>query len=122
MATTDSSASPAHPSTPVPAPVRERVLRGLALYRERADEIDQHHGVYRVPSCSEEGVYYRVTLDVWGEGEGCACEDRAPVCKHLIAATIARSKHLAAARRERGERPPVRSAADVAASLDKMGA
>ncbi len=118
MATADSSAS-AHP---VPEETRSRVLRGYKLYKERAGEIDQHHGVYRVPSCSEAGVYYRVALDVWGEGEGCNCRDRAPVCKHLIAATIARSKHMAAARRERTEQRPRRSAADVAASLERMGA
>lgn len=79
-------AQPAHPST--------REQRGLALYRERGDEIERTTAnTYRVPSCSSEGSYL-VHLDL----QSCACPDhhRAKAsgqrCKHVHAATVARAK------------------------------
>jgi hypothetical protein len=83
--TTESSAPPAHPST--------REQRGLALYRERTDEIKHVTGsVWSVPSCSREGVYLVDLADLL-----CTCADlpRASlgeVCKHTTAATIAHAK------------------------------
>jgi hypothetical protein len=82
MATQKSSA-PAHPST--------REQRGLALYRERGDEIKHVRGsVWSVPSCTRAGVYL---VDL--AGGVCTCGDMPPageVCKHETAATIARAK------------------------------
>jgi hypothetical protein len=71
----------AHPST--------RAVRGLELYRERADEIKHVKGsVWSVPSCSRPGVYL---VDL---ASGiCTCGDMPPageVCKHTTAATFAR--------------------------------
>jgi hypothetical protein len=73
----------AHPST--------RAVRGLELYRERADEIKHVKGsVWSVPSCSRPGVYL---VDL---ASGiCTCGDMPPageVCKHTTAATFARAK------------------------------
>jgi hypothetical protein len=73
----------AHPTT--------REERGLALYRERGDEIKHVRGsVWSVPSCSREGVYL---VDL--AGGVCTCGDMPPageVCKHTTAATIAYAK------------------------------
>ncbi len=82
-----------------PAPREGRSLRGLALYRDYADEIETiGKGVYAVPGCS--GGSYTVNLAVFGDDpESCDCPDRAPVCKHLVAATIFRAKVRMAARR-----------------------
>ena len=76
----------------VPAPPATRELRGLALYRERGEEITRvyPHG-YLVPSCSGEETYL-VRLD----RETCECPDHARhperTCKHLSAATIKAAK------------------------------
>jgi hypothetical protein len=79
----ESTAQPAQPST--------REARGLALYRERGDEIKHVRGaVWSVPSCSREGVYL---VDL--AGGVCTCADMPPtgeVCKHTTAATISRAK------------------------------
>jgi hypothetical protein len=80
-------------STTIPEPVttdtRER--RGLALYRERGDEINHVKGaVWSVPSCARAGVYL---VDL--RAGICTCGDMPPageVCKHTSAATIARAK------------------------------
>jgi hypothetical protein len=68
-----------------------RALRGLALFRQRGEEIEHVKGwLWAVPSCSGEGLYL-VDLKA---GE-CECRDRPPageVCKHTAAATIARAK------------------------------
>lgn len=102
----------------VTAPPATRELRGLALYREHGDEITPlGHGRYEVPGCS--GGSYTVDLAVFGGEESCSCPDRAAVCKHIIAATIHRSKARAACRRV--QRPQFDSAA-VEANLARMGA
>ena len=86
MATTESSAI-AHPST--------RGQRGLVLYREHAAEIrfDAQERVWLVPSQNDATSVYEVTLGA--RGEFCECADfehRGARCKHVYAATIARSK------------------------------
>jgi hypothetical protein len=78
-----STAHPAHPST--------REQRGLALYRERGDEIKHvRRSVWSVPSCTRSGVYLVDLADGI-----CTCPDMPPageVCKHATAATVARAK------------------------------
>jgi len=68
-----------------------RGARGLALYRERGDEIKHVRGsVWSVPSCTRSGVYL---VDL--RAGICTCGDMPPageVCKHETAATIARAK------------------------------
>jgi hypothetical protein len=107
---------------PAPPPTRE--LRGLALYRERGDEIEHTgHGVYTVPGC--DGGSYRVDLAPFGGEESCNCPDhqRHPekTCKHLAAATVARAKARMRARTVQAERTKARASrgnlAPLAASL-----
>jgi hypothetical protein len=69
--------------------VARRVSRGLALWREQWAEIRPipAGGLY-VPSCTESGRIYRVSLA--GEGR-CSCPDwrhRKQPCKHVYAALI----------------------------------
>lgn len=68
---------------------RER--RGIALYRERGEEIEHLKGrTWAVPSCSGEGLYL-VDLNA----EICGCPDferRGENCKHIYAAAIASAK------------------------------
>lgn len=114
MATT-SLAQPAHPPT-------TRELRGLALYRERGDEIEPlGHGKYRVPGCS--GGSYEVDLAVLADNaeESCSCRDhrKGRACKHIYAATMYRAKRRAEARRS--SRPRF-SPEQVMANLERMGA
>jgi hypothetical protein len=101
-----------------PPPTRE--LRGLKLYREHGDEIiHEGHGVYTVPGCS--GGTYAVDLAVFDGEQSCSCPDRAPVCKHIICATIYRAKARARSRREQAARTTARasraSLAPLAAAL-----
>lgn len=90
-------------NTILAAPLRERVLRGLVLHADHADEIEHEgHGVYAVPGFS--GSTYTVDLDVFAEDprESCSCPDHRrhkTTCKHITAATIWRAKSRAAARR-----------------------
>ena len=74
-----------------------RAMRGLELFRERGGEIVTYpvSGEYGVPSATEEGVLYTVSLE--GEGEcGCPCfRFRGGPCKHVYAATIFRAKAAA---------------------------
>ena len=84
------------------APPATRELRGLALYRDYADEIaHEGRGVYTVPGCS--GGTYTVNLAVFGGEESCSCPDHRNhpeyTCKHLVAATIYRAKARMGARR-----------------------
>ncbi len=76
----------------VPAPPATRELRGLALYRDHADEIERvYPHVYRVPSCSGE-TFYTVHL---APRERCDCpgfERHHKPCKHVYAANIAAAK------------------------------
>lgn len=69
--------------------VSRRVSRGLALWRHQGAEIRPIPvGGLSLPSCSEPGRIYRVSL----AGEGCcSCPDwrrRKQPCKHIYAALI----------------------------------
>ena len=81
--------------------VARRARRGLALWRNQGAEIrPMPAGGFSVPSCSEPGRSYRVSLA--GEGR-CGCPDwcrRQQPCKHLFAALIWAAKERC--RRERG--------------------
>ncbi len=109
-----------HPAPPT------RELRGLALYRDHADEVEHiGKGVYRVPGCS--GGTYRVDLAVFGGTESCSCPDHARhpeySCKHLTAVSLYRAKSRAKARREQGERTAARaSRASLAPLAPLVGA
>ncbi len=84
MARTKGTA-PEHPST--------RELRGLALYRDHADEIRFEGGVWLVPSQHDNTSIYEVVIG--RHGEVCECADferRGLACKHIHAATVARAK------------------------------
>jgi len=106
MDTTKSSAPP--PTT--------RELRGLALYREHGGEIiHEGRGVYIVPGCSRGS--YLVDLAVFDGEQSCSCPDRAPVCKHIICATIYRAKSRAKARREQHQRTASRASSASLAPL-----
>jgi hypothetical protein len=76
---------------PEPARIDTREGRGLALYRERGNDIKHVKGsVWSVPSRTRAGVYL---VDL--AGGICTCADLPPageVCKHTTAATIARAK------------------------------
>ncbi len=95
-----------------PPPPTTRELRGLALYRERGDEIKHiGHGRYEVRGCG--GGTYEVDLKVFtDEPETCSCPDyqrHKQPCKHVYAATVARAKSRAKARREQAERTASRA-------------
>jgi hypothetical protein len=66
-----------------------RARRGLVLWHDRAAEIrPMPAGGLSVPSCSEPGRSYRVSLA--GEGR-CGCADwrrRKEPCKHIFAALV----------------------------------
>lgn len=68
-----------------------RQQRGIALSRERDEEIEHVEGRrWKVPSCSGSGTYV-VDLRV----KSCECPDTPPegeVCKHVTAAIIVRAK------------------------------
>ncbi len=80
-----------HPPTPPGSTPTTREQRGLALFRERGDEIEHLNGQrWAVPSCSGE---HRYAADL--RHQTCSCEDsiwQDGGCKHIVAATIARSK------------------------------
>ena len=69
--------------------VARRVSRGLALWRNQGAEIRPiPAGGLSVPSCSEPGRSYRVSLADEGR---CGCPDwrqRKQPCKHVFAALI----------------------------------
>jgi SWIM zinc finger len=69
--------------------IARRVHRGLGLWRNQGAEIRPiPAGGLSVPSCSEPGRIYRVSLA--GEGR-CSCADwrhRTQSCKHIYAALI----------------------------------
>ncbi|ABG05164.1 zinc finger, SWIM-type [Rubrobacter xylanophilus DSM 9941] len=77
--------------------VARRARRGLALWRDRGAEIrPMPAGGLSVPSCSEPGRSYWVSLVVEGR---CGCADwrlRREPCKHIFAALV-----WAAKRRQR---------------------
>lgn len=106
-----------------------RELRSIALYRERGEEIEhQGRGRFTVPGCSSGS--YTVDLAIFSSAgeQSCTCPDTPPageVCKHIHAATIARAKRWAEARRRQVERNRERmmfSPDQVAANLERMGA
>jgi hypothetical protein len=68
---------------------RER--RGIALFRDRGEEIEHVRGrLWAAPSCSGEGVYL---VDLRAEICGCPdFEHREENCKHIYAAAIASAK------------------------------
>jgi hypothetical protein len=72
--------------------VKGRVLRGLALYRSRGEDIvTMPSGGYSVPSSTYEDRSYRVCV-LSGR---CGCEDHRRTrgaCLHIYAATIAAAK------------------------------
>ena len=72
---------------------KKRQQRGIALFRERGEEIEHVEGWrWRVPSCS--GSFASAYLVDLRAGS-CECPDHPPkggVCKHVTAATIARTK------------------------------
>jgi hypothetical protein len=80
-------------TTTIPEPARAdtREGRGLALYRERGNDISHVRGsVWSVPSCTRAGVYLVDLAD-----GVCTCADMplaGEVCKHTTAATIAHAK------------------------------
>ncbi len=83
--TQQSLAQSARPST--------RELRGIALYRDHADEIRFERGVWFVPSLSEATTVYEVRIGT--KGASCECADhcyRGVPCMHVHAATIAKAK------------------------------
>ena len=87
-----------HPST---TERLTREARGLALFEERGDEIQQLRvGLYSVPKCSGRGDY----LVEYGAGvESCECKDfefhgEEYPCKHLIATAIFYAKRRRAVR------------------------
>ena len=69
--------------------IDRRVRRGLALWRNQGTEIrTMPAGGLSVPSCSEPGFIYRVSLA--GEGR-CSCpgwRHRKQPCKHVYAASV----------------------------------
>jgi hypothetical protein len=69
--------------------IARRVSRGLVLWREQGAEIrTMLAGGLSVPSCSEPGRIYQVSLA--GEGR-CSCPDwrrRKQPCKHVYAASV----------------------------------
>jgi hypothetical protein len=69
--------------------VARRVSRGLALWRDQGVEIrSMPAGGLSVPSCTELGRIYRVSLADEGR---CSCADwqyRRQPCKHVFAALI----------------------------------
>lgn len=115
-------------STRIPEATRERVLRGLVLYREHTGEIEHAgHGVYTVPGCS--GATYTVDLDVFADDsearETCTCPDHKrthATCKHITAATIFRARTRMAARREAEAKRPKFAPDAIAANLARVGA
>lgn len=68
--------------------------RGLALFRDRGEEIEHlNRQRWAVPSCSGE---HRYVVDL--RHQTCTCDDsiwQDGGCKHLVAATIQRSKTAA---------------------------
>jgi SWIM zinc finger len=96
----------AQPAYAVPDETRTRVARGLKLFREHGEEIENlGRGRYCVPGCS--GGSYEVSLGILGDEESCTCPDferRQASCKHIFAADLYRAKIQRPAGRRRSER------------------
>ena len=75
-----------------------REERGIALFEERGDDIQQlGRGLYSVPSCSGRHDY-RVHYDHHGESCGCRDFEFGHVCKHLYAVALFAAKRRKAIR------------------------
>lgn len=75
-----------------------RATRGIALFRERRDEIERvSPWTYRVPSCSDRATYTAILSPF----TYCSCPDHrrakdlGDVCKHVYAAILAHAKRRA---------------------------
>jgi hypothetical protein len=80
MATTESSASTAQPST--------RVTRGLELANEQAHRTNRIYAhTWEVPSCSGNGTY-----TVRTDRGTCDCPDPDRGCKHQVAVEVVASR------------------------------
>lgn len=83
----------AHPAHDPRTERLTREARGLELFAERGNEIQQlGRGLYSIPSCSGRGDYLVRYSDT---AESCECGDnqrRGMVCKHLFAAALFASK------------------------------
>lgn len=93
-----------------------RESRGIALYRDHADEITFSEGVWLVPSQRDATSLYEVTIG--RRGDVCECADfehRGLACCHIVAATIARAKTATCA--GCGERAMCRDLVEVQESL-----
>ena len=81
----------ARSSVPERTPTTTRESRGIRLFEQQGDDIQHLDGWrWRVPSCSGEAVY---VADL--RHQSCTCPDHrrhGVACKHLTAATIARTK------------------------------
>ena len=106
--------------------ITTRAQRGLALYRDRGDEIVVYlDGTYGVPSRTQEGVLYHVDL----EAGTCECPDatcRKVSCLHMVAAEAKRvglARKSPARRRRRCSAPPMAVRGRMARDfLARMGA
>lgn len=104
-----------------------RELRGLALARERGEEI-RHAGGGRleVPGC--DGGSYIVDLDNSAREESCTCPDFRKVgksgqaCKHIYAATVIRARDRAARLRLDKSERIMFSPAQIRANLERTRA
>ncbi len=75
-----------------------REARGIQLFEERGDEIQQlGRGLYSVPSCTGRGDYL---VHYSAEAESCQCKDFefGHVCKHLYAVALFAAKRRRAVR------------------------
>ena len=103
-----------HPEARTSVPKLSRGEKGLALFRERGEEIEKiAPHTYGVPSCKGDGTY---TVNLGGT-ERCSCPDyqirreraigaglsrrEVEPCKHIVCATFASAK--AAAKRRRAK-------------------
>ena len=94
--------------------ITTRAQRGLALYRDRGDEIVVYlDGTYGVPSRTEDGVLYHVDLEAGDPRDRCECPDatcRKVSCLHMVAAEAKRiglARKSPAPRRRRCSAPPM---------------
>jgi hypothetical protein len=88
----------AHPAHDPRTERLTREARGIALFEEHGDEIQQlGRGLYSVPSCSGRGDYL---VHYGGDVESCECKDFefGHVCKHLYAAALFAAKRWRAVR------------------------
>jgi hypothetical protein len=89
----------AHPAHDSRTERLTREARGIALFEERGDDIQQiGRGLYSVPSCTGRGDYLVRYSDA---AESCECGDhqrRGTTCKHLYATALFAAKRRKAIR------------------------